>query len=226
MRKSMLFLASVVATVFMASSASAATSYETEVTWGVNFRDQPSTSGYKYRMIPKGEDIHVIQKSGSWLKIQVQDGTIGYISAGDKYTDYKGTASTSIASSTRDKLVSTARSYIGDFKYKWGAEPWNTNYNYADCSSYTELVYRKLGIDIPRTSRSQALDGTYVSKSNLKKGDLVFFDTTGNGTINHVGMYIGNGEFIHASPIFDGVGISNLNSNYWSDHYVKARSIL
>ncbi|MCI3919552.1 C40 family peptidase [Paenibacillus sp. TRM 82003] len=174
-------------------------------------------------MLPKGEDIHVISKSGDWLKIQVKDGTIGYISSKSKYTDYNGSAS---ASSTRDKLVSTARSYIGDFEYDWGSEPWNTNYKYADCSSYMELIFRKYDIDLPRTSRSQAKEGSYVSKSNLRKGDLVFFDTSGNGKINHVGMYIGNGDFIHASPIFDGIGISDLNSSYWKKHYVTARNVL
>ncbi|WP_199613627.1 C40 family peptidase [Paenibacillus alkalitolerans] len=217
MRKSIILLASVLAIVFFASSVSAAVQYETVVTWGVNFRDQPTISGYKYRMIPKGERIHVIEKVNSgWLKIQVQDGTIGYISAKSKYTS---------SLSTRDKLVSTAKSYIGDFKYRWGAEPWTTNYQYTDCSAYIELVFRNHGMDLSRSSRTQSKEGVYVSRSNLSKGDLVFFDTNSDGTINHVGMYIGDNQFIHASPSFNGVGISSL-SGFWSRTYVTARDVL
>jgi uncharacterized protein YraI len=71
-------------------TAQAATNYETEVEWGVNFRSGPSTDYYKFRMIPRGEDIHVIEQVNRyWLKIQVQDGTIGYISSNPKrpYSD-------------------------------------------------------------------------------------------------------------------------------------------
>jgi len=213
----------------------AAVRYETEVEYGVNFRSQPSTSGHIYRMLPKGEKIHVLERDGSWLKVRTKNGQTGYISAKEKYTDYEagsgssgstsGSTSGSVGGS-RAAVVATAKSYKGDFEYKWGAEPWNTSYRYADCSSYMELVFRRHGIDLPRTSRSQAKEGTYVKKSNLKAGDLVFFDTNDNGTINHVGMYIGDGEFIHASPSFDGVDVSKLSSNFWSDAYVTARSVL
>lgn len=127
---------------------------------------------------------------------------------------------------TRSQIVKTAKSYIGDFKYKFGAEPWNTNYRYADCSSFVQLVFNKRhGYKLPRTSRAQAKVGKYVKKSNLKPGDLVFFDTTGNGKVNHVGIYIGNGDFIHSSPI-NKVGKSALDKGYWKDRYITARRVL
>ncbi len=301
MRKTMIFLASVVGSTILATSALAATSYETEVEYGVNMRSQPSLSGKVIRMLKRGEDIHVVgeasgnwlkirtksgtigyisnddkytnydasaarydtevtygvnlrtapsasskvirmlqrgedirvvsEAGGNWLKVQTKSGTTGYISDNEKYTDYDGASSGSGSGGSattpkRSAIVSTAKSYKGDFKYDWGAEPWNTNYKKADCSSYMELVFRKHDIDLPRTSRQQAKEGTYVSKKNLKPGDLVFFDTNDNGSINHVGLYIGGGDFIHASPIFDGVGVSDINSNYWSDHYVTARNVL
>ena len=227
MRKTMIFLASVVGSTILATSALAATSYETEVEYGVNMRNAPSLSGKVIRMLKRGEDIHVVSEAdGNWLKVKTKSGTIGYISDNKKYTDYNGSSSGGSTTPTRSKIVSTAKSYKGDFDYDWGAEPWNTNYKKADCSSYMELVFRKHGIDLPRTSREQAKEGTYVKKSNLKPGDLVFFDTNDNGSINHVGLYIGGGDFIHASPIFDGVGVSDINSNYWSDHYVTARNVL
>jgi cell wall-associated NlpC family hydrolase len=237
MRKTSIVIASVLASVLFASSVSAAVQYETEVTYGVNFRDKPSATGYKYRMLPKGEDIHVIEKISSyWLKIQVQDGTIGYISADAKYTDFRGTISSGSNSSgttpsastsdLRENLAEKAKTYIGVFSYKWGAEPWTTNYRYTDCSAFTKLVFKDLGIDIPRSSRDQSKAGSFVSKSNLRVGDLLFFDTNGDGTINHVGMYIGNNQFIHATPSINGVGINSISTGYWSTHYVTARDVL
>jgi len=231
MRKLTISLASLAGTLLLASSVSAA-SYETEVTYGVNMRSEPSLSSKVYRMLKKGEDIHVISEaSGNWLKVKTKSGTVGYISAADKYTDYEGGASAddntpASGSNLRVKLAATAKTYNGDFEYKWGAEPWNTSNKYVDCSSFMEFVFRKHSIDLPRSSREQAKEGSYVGKSNLRIGDLVFFDTNDDGTINHVGMYIGDGEFIHASPSFDGVGVSNLHSGFWSNHYVTARNVL
>jgi len=127
---------------------------------------------------------------------------------------------------TGQQIVRTAKSYIGDFKYKYGAEPWNTKYRYSDCSAFVQLVFNKRhGYKLPRTSSQQAKVGKPVKKSNLRPGDLVFFDTKGNGKINHVGIYIGNGNFIHSSPI-NRVGISALNKGYWKDRYVTARRVL
>lgn len=203
-------------------SASAATSYETEITYGVNFRTNPSSDSRVYRQLSRGTDVHVISKVNAyWLKVMTKDGRTGYISAGDKYTTY-GDATKSI-SSKASRIIATAKSYKGDFKYKWGAEPWNTGYRYSDCSSFVQLVFnKKHGFNLPRTSKAQSKVGKYVSKSNLKAGDLVFFDTDTNGSVNHVGIYIGNGDFIHSSPV-NKVGTNDLNSGWWEDHYVTAR---
>ncbi|TLS51167.1 NlpC/P60 family protein [Paenibacillus antri] len=130
------------------------------------------------------------------------------------------------AAASGTRIAATAKTYLGDFKYKFGAEPWNSRYKYSDCSSFVQLVFNKRhGYHLPRTSRSQAKKGKYVSKSNLKKGDLVFFDTNDDGKINHVGIYIGNGDFIHSSPV-NRVGKSDLSSGWWKKHYVTARRVL
>ena len=125
---------------------------------------------------------------------------------------------------TGQEIASRADNYLGDFKYDFGAEPWNTGYRYADCSSFTKLVFMREGEYLPRTSRDQAKRGYYVAKRNLVKGDLVFFDTNNDNRINHVGIYMGNGRFIHSSPI-NKVGFSNLTYGYWKDHYVTARRV-
>lgn len=108
-------------------------------------------------------------------------------------------------------------------KYVWG----KTGPDYYDCSGFTQTLFKKSGIDIPRVSYAQ---GDYVkrdmNKNNLKPGDLVFFETTGKKRISHVGVYIGDGKFIDSggggqnnnSPKKAGYGvrISDLNSKYWS----------
>lgn len=210
--------------------ASQAATYETNVESGVNFRSAPSTKSYTYRSIPAGEDIHVIEKINSyWLKIQVQDGTIGYISANTKYTDYKGTTSSNTSGSTAttgtaDRIISNAKSLMGKVTYDFGTR--NTSKLIFDCSSFTQYVYGKQGVELRWGTRYQQTAGKAVSKSSLKKGDLVFFSTTSSNTVNHVGIYIGGGEFIHNTPSANGVRINNLNTGYWKDHYIKARRVL
>ncbi|WP_199617518.1 C40 family peptidase [Paenibacillus alkalitolerans] len=125
---------------------------------------------------------------------------------------------------TGKEIASRADNYLGDFRYKFGAEPWNSGYRYSDCSSFTKLVFKREGVYLPRTSRQQAKKGYYVAKRNLVKGDLVFFDTNDDGRINHVGIYMGRGRFIHSAPS-NKVGFNNLNYGFWEDHYVTARRV-
>jgi cell wall-associated NlpC family hydrolase len=208
-----------------------AATYETNVERGVNFRAQPSTSSYIYRMIPKGEDIHVIEKTNNyWLKIKVQDGTTGYISAQSQYTDYKGSSSGSSGGSSNtsnaskaDKIISLAKNLTSKVTYNYGTR--NPSKYIFDCSSFTEYVFEQNGVSLPWGTKTQKNVGKAVSKSNLKKGDLVFFSTSGS-TIDHVGIYIGSGQFIHNTPSKNGISINNLNSGYWSREYESARRVL
>ncbi|MGL5288693.1 MAG: C40 family peptidase [Aeromonas sp.] len=92
-----------------------------------------------------------------------------------------------------------------------------------DCSAFTREVFRNaIGIELPRDTRSQVREGTRVAKQNLEEGDLVFFKTGRNA--NHVGVYIGNGEFIHASTSA-GVTRTKLNNAYWRSKFWQARRI-
>jgi hypothetical protein len=114
-------------------------------------------------------------------------------------------------------IIDTAYKYMG-VPYVWGG----TTPKGFDCSGFTQYVFKQHGISIPRVTQSQVLIGSAVSKSNLKKNDLVFFDTyTKNG---HVGIYIGAGNFIHASSS-SGVTVGNINSSYWKKKYSTARRI-
>lgn len=134
--------------------------------------------------------------------------------------------SATVSAATRDRVVSIAKSYIGRVSYDWGTR--SPNRLVFDCSSFTEFVFAKVGVDLKWGTSYQKKQGRYVSKSNLYQGDLVFFDTIGsnNRVINHVGIYIGRGKFIHNTPAVDGVTISSLSTGYWKGKYVTARRVL
>ena len=126
-------------------------------------------------------------------------------------------SSSSSSNSTGSKAVSLAKSKLG-CKYVWGA----TGPNTFDCSGLTSWVYKQMGISIPRTSLAQSNSGKAVSKSDLQVGDLVFFKTT-SAPVGHVGIYVGNGQFIHAPNKSKPVKYDSLSSSYYSSRYVCAR---
>lgn len=102
-------------------------------------------------------------------------------------------------------ITEIAKKHLGQ-KYVWGG---NGNRGY-DCSGFTKEVFEKKGINIPRRSWKQAKVGKRISKKNLKKGDLIFFNSKKQKRINHVGIYLGNGKFIHASRFHRKIVISRL----------------
>ena len=96
-----------------------------------------------------------------------------------------------------------AKSMLGK-KYKWGGDG---PYRY-DCSGFTKEVFEENGIELPRQAKEQAKVGIKVYQHQLRKGDLVFFTSKNHTTINHVGIYLGNGKFIHASRFHRRIVIS------------------
>ncbi len=133
-------------------------------------------------------------------------------------TTNRGTTST-VTSSKASAVISTAKSLIG-IPYVWGG---TTTIGF-DCSGFTQYVLSKNGISVPRTAAEQYTVGTSVSKSNLRAGDLVFFTTYKAGP-SHLGIYLGDGNFIHASSS-KGVTISSLSSDYYSSRYIGARRVM
>lgn len=121
---------------------------------------------------------------------------------------------------TRRNIVQTARAQIGTPYRYGGASPAGF-----DCSGLVMYVYRKNGIDLPRTATDQYLEGRRISKRNLQPGDLVFFRISGNG-ISHVGIYAGRGKFIHAPKPGKRVSFASLNNPYWARHFCGAASYL
>jgi peptidoglycan DL-endopeptidase LytE len=127
-----------------------------------------------------------------------------------------------VNSSLADRVIQIGEKYLGA-KYLYGASPSRTDA--FDCSSFTMRVFGEAGISLPRTSTAQSQAGTTVSFNQLQKGDLVFFDTNFDGTINHVGIYAGNGQMLNASTS-KGVSYTSINSSYWQERFVKAVRVI
>lgn len=124
----------------------------------------------------------------------------------------QGIAAESLLEEQVEELIGTP--------YKWAG----ASTKGFDCSGFTSYVFKKFEIELSRTSASQAKEGTAVAKDKLRAGDLVFFNTNGK-SISHVGIYLGDGEFVHSASN-KGVIISKLSESYYVKRYVTARRIL
>ena len=122
----------------------------------------------------------------------------------------------------RGEIVRTAKQYIG-VSYRWGGESPKTGF---DCSGLTMVVYRLNGFNLPRSSRQQWKAGRPIKRSHLDRGDLVFFATSGGSRVSHVGIYTGNGKFLHAPRRGRKIQVSSLSSTYYKARYLGARSYL
>ncbi|MFM9331008.1 SH3 domain-containing protein [Paenibacillus mesotrionivorans] len=201
---------------------------------GVNFRTGPSTSSSVIGLVKAGTTFQIVEKVNSyWVKANI-NGQIGYLS-----TDYVSLGATAPsnpapaptptpappeqASNIADRVIHHANNLIGVTKYKYGS---NLPPTLLDCSSFTKFVFGIEGVNLKWGTKYQKDAGTAVSRSNLQKGDLIFFWTSSSGVIDHVGIYIGDGKIIHNTPSMNGVGISSITSGYWDTHYVSARRVL
>lgn len=138
-----------------------------------------------------------------------------------RIVDASGSPAPTPAPSTTlgDRIVAHARTFMG-IPYKFGTHGPDTY----DCSGYTQKVFRDMGISIPRTSLQQSGVGTFISKSNLKPGDLVFFKDTYKPGVSHVGIYVGGNKMINAWP-GAGVTISDMTRPYFASRYWGARRV-
>ena len=122
----------------------------------------------------------------------------------------------------RNELVGTAKKFIG-VPYRWGGSSRREGF---DCSGLTMVVYQLNGLNLPRSSKQQYRVGRPIRRSQLSQGDLVFFATSGGRRVSHVGIYVGNGRFIHAPGRGKRIRAELLTKKYFKTRYVGARTYL
>jgi cell wall-associated NlpC family hydrolase len=120
------------------------------------------------------------------------------------------------------RVAEVALAYLGR-PYRYGGQDPRTG---IDCASFVRLLYRSLGFDLPYTAGGQMRYGKPVAATELAPGDLVFFHDTSKRGISHVGVYLGDGRFIHAAGRKHGVIVSTLSRSFFSRHFAGARRLL
>lgn len=184
----------------------------------LNVRVSPDLSSKIVTQLPYGSKLEIIYTDLGWYNVRMEDGVTGFV-----FAPYITKADVVIATpnSIASDVASDAYKYIG-YRYVYGTAGPST----FDCSGFTSYLYKKYGVSLPRSSNSQGYFGTYVEKGNLLPGDIVCFSNRKDRKINHVGIYVGNGQFIHASTSTRGVVIDNLSENYYVNHYISARRVV
>lgn len=187
----------------------------------LNVRDSWLSTSTKVGTLTRNQSVTVTGScSNGWYRIKY-DGHTAYVSG--KYLSSEAGASVSGSaggSGTATDIANFAMSFVG-YAYVWGGMSPSTGF---DCSGLMYYVLTQYGYSMKRVANDQFTQGTAVSRDNLQVGDLVFF---GYGSYaNHVGMYIGNGNFVHASTPSTGVRVNSLNETYYNTRYIGARRII
>ena len=171
------------------------------------------------RTITHGKVARLLDTANGWYRVSMDNNT-GYLKAEDClpvcYADYENTAATSMVI---DDLIAFAYTYLGT-PYVFGG----TSYRGIDCSGFTMQVFGRFGYSLPHSATAQYHMCRRVSDSERRPGDLVFFNFDGTST-GHVGIYLGNGQFIHAGSIY-GVSIRSLSESTFASHYTFAARLI
>lgn len=212
------------------------TLYATDV---LNVRENPSASSMRLGQLNKGDEVYGLDL-GEWFEFDF-NGNKAYVSKAflssekpvveepkeepkeeakqQEQEQQQETPSYPTNSSAVETVVNAALAQVGK-PYVWASSNPSVGF---DCSGLTSYAFRQAGININRIAADQYSNGTPVSKDNLVRGDLVFFSY--GGGIGHVGLYIGNGQFVHAANYSTGVIVSNLNG-YYSNVYAGAVRVI
>ncbi len=130
-------------------------------------------------------------------------------------------ASAAPSTSTRIKTVLQRAFALLGTPYRWGGSSPDAGF---DCSGLVGYVFRSIGVDLPRVSRAMANEGVAITdRTALAEGDMVFFGR--RGRVDHVGIYVGDGKFLHAPRTGRDVTVSSLTSGYWAQKYMEARRV-
>ena len=182
----------------------------TVTTESLRVRASASTDSETLSTVNKDEELVVVEELDGWVKVEVDDYT-GYVSKDYVTTAVKLKTGNTMkeltygngVSDVRVDLVNYALQFVGN-RYVWGGTSLTKG---VDCSGFTMKIYQKYGISLPHYSGSQPSYGKKITRAELQPGDLIFYGE--GGTINHVAIYIGNGQIVHAANSRDGIKISN-----------------
>lgn len=186
----------------------------------ITLRAEPSTGARRLKIIFTGKVARLLDVTDEqWYKVSYGTDT-GYVLSEYcqpvHYADYEGTAATS---TLLEDIIAKAYTYLGT-PYRYGG----TSYSGIDCSGFTMKVFGAFGISLPHGATSQYYMSRSVTSAERAPGDLVFFATGGSG-IGHVGIYLGGGQFIHASTS-SGVIVSSLYESYYARTYLYAARLI
>ena len=180
---------------------------------GLRVRDEANTESAVLTQILKGEEMEYVETLEGWIKVSI-DGAEGYVSSEFAHVEENLKTAVTLSellygmgvSDVRVELCEYAKQFVGN-PYVWGGTSLTKG---ADCSGFVLSVYKKFGVSLPHYSGSQATSGTKISYSEIQPGDLIFYANS-SGTINHVAIYIGNDQVVHASSPKSGIKISKYN---------------
>lgn len=184
----------------------------------VRMRAEAGTDSEIVRVTTYGESVEILGVDGEWYKVSA-GGKTGYIRGDYVSFTEPDPSQAPAAGSIGEQIVAFAEQFLGT-PYVWaGSSP-----SGFDCSGFVSYVFKNFGYTVNRTAASMYTNGVAVDKSELQVGDAVFFASSSE-SIGHVGIYIGDGEFIHSSSGCGYVTISGLDESYYSRMYVGARRI-
>ena len=202
---------------------------------GVKLRKDASVAAEVLDVLSFGTSVDVERVGQDWVSIVTDDGQKGYVATeylavqtGTKPDNIVSTAETktttaSAASTKGAAVVAYGKQFIGT-PYVWGGTNLRTG---VDCSGFVYAVYKNFGVSLNRSSASMVSHGVQVAKGDLQPGDLVFFNSGGNSGISHVGIYCGDGTYVHSTDgKGNGVTVTSMSSSYSANTYVTARRIL
>lgn len=189
-----------------------ATTVATVTTDSLKVRAEANTDSEVITLVPRGEELEVSAVEGDWVKVFLDDDEV-YVSG--EYVEVSAELGTAVTMSellygqgiadVRVDICQYAKEFLGN-PYVWGGTSLTKG---TDCSGFVMKVFQKYGVKLPRNSRAQANCGTTIKVSEAKPGDLIFYAK--GKTINHVAIYIGNGQVIHASNPRTGIRISGVS---------------
>ena len=184
----------------------------------LNMRAGASTSFASLCSIPSGTVLELEGVYEGWYKVTYA-GNTGYVSS--DYITITTEPTTASSSALGEQIVALAKQYLGTPYVLGGNGP-----SSFDCSGFTKYIYAQFGYTLNRTATDQLQNGVSSSRDELQPGDLVFFKYNTSKPVSHVGIYIGGGEFIHASTNRYMVQIDQMNSGHYDNVFVYARRIL